>query len=194
MEPTTGKVTIGAFKNRRPKRREPMALNQDEVHKILDAAISNPKHHAIIGFMYYCGLRVDAVCHMTKAWIPAPHRLVYVPKEYSKVKRPYTAVIPTCFRVEVLNWLNNPIIMDRLFIIKRTSVWDLCQKYAEKAGIAKGCFPHALRASCAVWLIRNRDADVAAAQLGHKDASMTWRHYSPLDEQQKLDQIEDAEM
>lgn len=162
----------------RREKRLPVVLSREETARLL-AAISNPKHLAILTTIYGLGLRVSEAAHLQVTDIDSQRMVVrirqgkghkdrYVKlhpilleklRTYWKIDRPKTWLFPGADA-------NHPI--------HKNSIGQVCRKACKRAGLTKIVSPHALRHSYATHMLeKNTNIRVLQELLGHGSVRTT---------------------
>jgi len=168
---------FNAVKAPKSEKKLPTVLTKDEIKRLINAAL-NPKHRLLIEFMYSSGLRVSECVSIKlddldlnekigkirhgkgnkERYIILSDNLIQHLKEYVKARRyesPY-----------IFSRNNKPITARQ--------AQKVVKEAANKAGIKKNVFCHALRSSFATHLLEaGTDIRVIQELLGHSNLSTT---------------------
>jgi integrase/recombinase XerD len=183
-------------------RRAPGTLSIGEVEKLLAAPQGGDalalRDRAILELFYSSGLRVSELAGLTIQQLDleqgclrvfgkgAKERVVPVGGKAGEALRVYLAAgRPGLVRARTGSAL---FLSERGGALSRKTLWYLVQKYAERAGIARGVKPHQLRHSFASHLLGG-GADLRAIQemLGHANLETT-QIYTTVEEKRLVDQ------
>lgn len=183
-------------------RRVPGMLSADEVDKLLSAPRGGDafalRDRALLELFYASGLRVSELAGLMLQQLDLDNGYLRVFGKGSKER-----VVPVGGKaVEALRvYLESgrPVFVkpktgSALFLserggaLSRKTLWFIVQKYAEKAGIARGVKPHQLRHSFASHLLGG-GADLRAIQemLGHANLATT-QIYTAVEEKRLVEQ------
>lgn len=167
----------------------PHTLSQDEVFAVLAqpdvSTLAGLRDRAMLEVLYACGLRVSELIHLRMGNLFLNDRFVRVVGKGSKER-----VVPigeqaiACLKKYLFTarpvYAKTPYSADYVFInqrgkpFSRMGIWQIIQKYVQKAGIQKKTSPHTFRHSFATHLLEG-GADLRAVQemLGHSDIATT---------------------
>ncbi|MFW5923325.1 MAG: site-specific tyrosine recombinase XerD [Planctomycetota bacterium] len=176
----------------------PEVLSVEQVESLLNAPDGEDRwfrrDRAVLELIYATGARASEVCgldlsavnkdygfvrcygkRMKERLVPIGNRALEAVEEYRQEERPRLAAKKG--EVEAL------FLSERGNRISRQTVWRIVSKYARKAGLGGGVYPHMLRHSFATHLLAG-GADLRAVQmmLGHVDISTT-EIYSHVDQE-----------
>ncbi len=183
-------------------RRVPGMLSASEVEKLLSAPQGGDafalRDRALLELFYASGLRVSELAGLTLQQLDldngylrvfgkgAKERVVPVGGKAVDALRVYLAAgRPSFVRTKTGSAL---FLSERGGALSRKTLWFIVQKYAERAGIARGVKPHQLRHSFASHLLGG-GADLRAIQemLGHANLATT-QIYTAVEEKRLVEQ------
>jgi len=183
-------------------RRVPGMLSASEVEKLLSAPQGGDafalRDRALLELFYASGLRVSELAGLMLQQLDldngylrvfgkgAKERVVPVGGKAVEALRIYLAAGRPAF---VKSKTGSALFLsERGGALSRKTLWFIVQKYAEKAGIARGVKPHQLRHSFASHLLGG-GADLRAIQemLGHANLATT-QIYTAVEEKRLVDQ------
>ncbi|MBX7157140.1 MAG: tyrosine recombinase [Verrucomicrobiae bacterium] len=169
-------------------RRLPETLSQIEIDQLLQAPFGNDvlslRNRAICELLYSCGVRVSELVNarlenvdLEKGYlrvigkgnkerlVPMGKVAIHALNDYLQKSRPQLIKIHTGGEI-FLGQHGRKLTITR--------IWEIVQAQAQRAGIQKRVYPHALRHSFATHLLQN-GADLRAIQemLGHADIATT---------------------
>lgn len=179
-------ATIDAIKF--PKKiRQP--LSDLELER-LRRACKSERDHALVNFLFATGCRVSEVVALNREDIDYERRQVKVFGKGSKER----VVFLNAAAIVSLNayfaaredhsralFVSNRCPHQRL---KKNAIENIIKKLGKAAGIARRCFPHLLRHTCASFLLKGMKLDEVQVYLGHESIDTT-RIYAKTD----LDQL-----
>lgn len=186
----------------RRARRVPSALGRDEVDRLLAAPQGGDamalRDRALLELFYSSGLRVSELAGLGLSSLDLEHGFVRVFGKGAKER-----VVPVGGRaadaLKIYIEAGRPGLVraktgSALFLserggpLSRKTLWYIVQKYAAKAGLAKGVKPHQLRHSFASHLLGG-GADLRAIQemLGHANLETT-QIYTAVEEKRLVEQ------
>lgn len=177
------------IKSMKAEKKLPTVLTKDEVKRLIEAA-ENPKHKLMIEFMYSSGLRVSEVVKLKMDDLDLHEKIGKVVS--GKGKKDRLIILSTNLIEHLRNYLttrkdNNPYVFkvaDRSMSIRQAQ--QVVKTTAEKAGIKKRVFCHALRSSFATHLLEDgTDIRMIQELLGHSSISTTERYTKVSTEQLK---------
>lgn len=133
------------------------SLDRDEFEKLWEAAV---KGDALDRLIFVCaghlGMRASEVAHMKKDWVDFQRQTVNVPKKDGgfEAKSPASArSIPyKDLRDRVSTELRRYFDYNEAVGTSRSTVFRRVKNMAERAGLTRKVYPHALRATCAFQL------------------------------------------
>jgi len=159
------------------ERKLPVVLSRREIVALMDA-ISNPKHRLIIELMLSSGLRVSECVSIKKTDIDLDEKMITI--HGGKGRKDRVTILSDTTAERILAFIKGNFSESvYLFPSKDGHVSvKLAQKIikqaAERAGIKKNIFCHALRSSFATHLLENgTDIRLIQVLLGHADLSTT---------------------
>lgn len=183
-------------------RRVPGMLTAEEVEKLLAAPTGGDafalRDRALLELFYASGLRVSELAGLTLQQVDldngylrvfgkgAKERVVPIGGKAVEALRVYLASgRPAFVRTKTGSAL---FLSERGGALSRKTLWFIVQKYAAKAGIARGVKPHQLRHSFASHLLGG-GADLRAIQemLGHANLATT-QIYTAVEEKRLVEQ------
>jgi integrase len=77
--------------------REPKPINDEDVKVFMDRIKNNRQMFLFVLFEYYCLMRPGEIRLMKISWIDFGRKIINIPKEINKTKRPKTPIVPTEF-------------------------------------------------------------------------------------------------
>lgn len=175
----------------------PDVLLAEEVAQILDApekeTAAGLRDAAILETLYGTGMRVSELVELELNQILVEidfirvigkgnkERLVPLGEINKKILEQYMREVRPLFIHNPSHTKNKVFLNQRGKPLTRMSVWNIVQKYTEKAGVNKHVYPHAFRHSFATHLLEG-GADLRAVQemLGHSSI-MTTEIYTHID-------------
>ncbi len=174
------KNIMGDIKAPKIEKKLPTVLTMDEVKSLLEAA-KNPKHRLLIELLYSSGLRVSEAVKLrvndldldenmgtVRAGKGKKDRNIILSKSFVKALKPY---------LEEREVDSNYIFNSRRGHLTERMAQRVVNESAERAGIKKRVFCHALRSSFATHLLdAGTDIRVIQVLLGHSDISTTQRY------------------
>lgn len=175
------KVELDRIPLPRYEKKLPLILSREEVKSLLEAP-KNLGHRAILATMYGAGLRVSEVTTLKVADLDRERKVIHVRGGKGNKDRqvmfaePLREVLVAYWRWKrPADWLfpgGNPGCP-----ISRESVFQLCRKAAQRAGIDKAVHPHSLRHAFATHLLDDGvSLLVIQALLGHSNLKTTARY------------------
>jgi integrase/recombinase XerD len=162
----------------RKPRHLPTVLSQEEVKRLLDAAVSL-KHRAMMMALYGAGLRVSEACHLSVSDIDSNRMVIHIRQAKGHKDRDVmlSPVLLDALRQywkcsRPKGWLFPGQIADKPITTK--AVFLLIRRAAARAKITRTVSPHTLRHSFATHLLES-GTDVRTIQLllGHRDLETT---------------------
>ena len=164
----------------------PIILSKTEVKALLEAP-KNLKHRAILATMYGAGLRVSEVTRLKVPDLDRERRVIWVRGGKGRKDRqvmlaePLREVLAAYWRWKrPTDWLFPGGKPDSS--IACVSVFRICRKAAQAAGITKRVHPHSLRHAFATHLLEDGvNLLVIQALLGHKNLKTTARYLHVAD-------------
>ena len=178
----------------KPEKKLPIVLTKEEIKSLINAA-KNQKHKLLIEFLYSSGLRVSEAVSIKLKDLDLNERIGIV--KSGKGKKDRLIIISNNivehiekhierqekkgYKSEFLFHVKNP---EKHLSIRQAQ--KIIQKAAEKAGIQKRVFCHALRSSFATHLLESGiDIRVIQELLGHSNLQTTQRYTKVSTEQIK---------
>lgn len=187
-----GILDMGIFSGiRMPKaeKKLPVVLTREEVRAII-SAIENRKHRLLVKMLYSSGLRVSECVRLRKDDLYLEERMGKVVSGKGKKDRYF--ILSQNLIPELREYLKERkggsqfIFSFRQSHIGVRQAQLILKKAAERAGIRKRVFPHALRSSFATHLLEaGTDIRVIQELLGHSNLSTTQRYTKISTEQLK---------
>jgi integrase/recombinase XerD len=177
-------VDRGLEPPRRPERL-PHYLNEEEVHRLFEAAHDSPRDWAILHVLGFGGLRVSELCHLEVEDVEFDHNLLHV--RSGKGDKDREVVLEDRTRAALERYLSDRGVAGvqslRLFPVTPVTVERMVRKRAHEAGIVQRVTPHVLRHTLATTLLR-RGCDIRYIQklLGHASVATT-QIYTHVDTQ-----------
>jgi site-specific recombinase XerD len=167
---------------RRVSERLPEILSPAEVERLL-AAVSRPKHRAMLMTLYGAGLRVSEVCELVPADIDSQRMLIRVRGGKGDKDR-YVMLSTRLLAVLREYWRLRPPRGPYLFPsprpdkpLSRMAVFRVVRRAARRAGLRKRVNPHMLRHCFATHLLEaGTDIRVIQVLLGHRSLRTTARY------------------
>lgn len=172
------------------ERRLPVALNQEEINKLLDQPDIERKlglrDRAILETLYATGMRVSELINLELQDLHEDLGLVRVLGKGSKERLIPISSVALHWIKKYQQEVRDPLILktgqndQHVFLnsrgkqLTRQAIWQMIKKYCQTAGITKDVTPHTLRHTFATHLLEN-GADLRVVQeiLGHSDISTT---------------------
>ena len=159
----------------------PVVLSPQEVQRLL-AAVTNPKHRAMLMVAYAGGLRVSEVAQLRIEDIDSRRMVIHVRHTKSKKDR-FVPLSPRLLEELRAYWrIGRPRSFlfpgpDPLRPITRGTIRTVCRNAARRAGIEKRVSPHTLRHCYATHLLEH-GVDIRTIQLllGHGSLRTTSRY------------------
>ena len=155
----------------------PTVLSKDEIKKMLSET-KNKKHRLLIEFLYASGLRVSEAVNMKIDDLDLKEKIGTV--KSGKGKKDRLIILSNTMIKHLESYLkkrkdNNPYVFhskDKQLSIRQAQ--KIVKKSAEKAGINKRVFCHALRSSFATHLLEEGvDIRIIQELLGHSSLNTT---------------------
>jgi site-specific recombinase XerD len=167
---------------RRDGERLPTILSPAEVERLI-AAVSRPKHRAMLMTLYGAGLRVGEVCALVPADIDSQRMLIRVRAGKGNKDR-YVMLSPRLLATLREYWRLRPPRGPYLFPsprpdkpLSRMAVFRVVRRAARRAGLRKRVSPHVLRHCFATHLLEaGADIRVIQVLLGHRSLRTTARY------------------
>lgn len=140
------------------------------------------KYYYIIKFMGYTGARISEVVKLDVTSVKNGYMEII--SKGSKFRRIY---IPKDFQKELLKYIDEKHIEDKIFNITPRGISDMLKKIAEELNIdSKKVHPHSFRHMFAInFLKNNKDITLLADLLGHSNLDTTKIYLRRTEEEQK---------
>lgn len=184
-----GKGIFVKIKLPKAEKKLPTVLSKDEIRKILNVT-KNPKHKLLIAFLYSSGLRVSEAVSMKIDDLDLKERMGIV--RAGKGKKDRNIILSESLINDLKRYLEtrkdeSPYVFnikERYITIRQAQ--RIVKEAANRAGIKKRVFCHALRSSFATHLLENgTDIRVIQELLGHSNLATTQRYTEVSREQLK---------
>jgi len=175
-----GKGIFAKIKLPKAEKKLPTVLSKEEIRNLLDAT-KNDKHRLLIAFLYSSGLRVSEAVSMKIDELDLAERMGIV--RAGKGKKDRNIILSESLVNDLKRYLGNrkdenPYVFnvkDRHIVIRQAQ--RIVKEAANRAGIKKRVFCHALRSSFATHLLEaGTDIRIIQELLGHSDLSTTQRY------------------
>jgi site-specific recombinase XerD len=169
-----------------PKRpqRLPTVLSQDEVRRLIDAALT-PLHRLVLMILYATGLRRTELVRLKVADLDSHAMVIHV--RGGKGRKDRDVMLPATLLDALRQYWRNLEHKPRVWLfpggrwhsrieqpMTDKVVWYACQQAALRAGIDKPVHPHTLRHSFATHLLEaGTDLRTIQLLLGHSDLKAT---------------------
>ncbi|MDP6648445.1 MAG: tyrosine-type recombinase/integrase [Candidatus Woesearchaeota archaeon] len=170
-------TAFNAVKAPKSEKKLPTVLTKDEIKKILDA-VENPKHRLLIEFMYSSGLRVSECVSLKIDDLDLKEKMGKI--RHGKGNKERHIILSSNLIGHFNDYLSTKKDKSQfIFSVKGRPIsvrqaQKVVKGAAEKAGIKKRVFCHALRSSFATHLLEaGTDIRVIQELLGHSDLSTT---------------------
>jgi len=175
------KIELDRIPLPRYEKKLPLILSREEVKSLLEAP-ENLGHRAILATMYGAGLRVSEVTNLKVADLDRERKVIHV--RGGKGNKDRQVMFAQPLREVLVAYWRWKRPADWLFPggspgcpISRESVFQLCRKAAQRAGIDKAVHPHSLRHAFATHLLDDGvSLLVIQALLGHANLKTTARY------------------
>lgn len=140
------------------------------------------KYYYLIKFMGYTGARISEVVKLDVTSVKNGYMETI--SKGSKFRRIY---IPKDFQNELIKYIDDKHIEDRLFTITPRGISDMLKKIAEELDIdSKKVHPHSFRHMFAInFLKENKDITLLADLLGHSNLDTTKIYLRRTEEEQR---------
>lgn len=140
------------------------------------------KYYYIIKFMGYTGARISEVIKLDKKSVELGY--LEIISKGAKFRRIY---IPKEFQIELLEWIKEKNIENKLFEITPRGISGTLKKIAAELNIdSKKVHPHSFRHMFAInFLKNNKDITLLADLLGHSNLDTTKIYLRRTEEEQK---------
>lgn len=171
----------------RKERKLPDVLSKEEIQLLLKTA-ENPKHKALIGLIYSCGLRRNEARMMKITDIDSKRMLIKIEGAKGKKDRYVQLANSTLALLRDYYRASKPVYW--LFEGRNgnqysaESIFNVIRNTALRAGIKKRVYPHILRHSFAThYLEQGTDLRYIQEWLGHESSKTTeiYTHVSKVD-------------
>ncbi|HZY71013.1 MAG TPA: site-specific tyrosine recombinase/integron integrase [Thermoplasmata archaeon] len=186
-------IAEGLEAPRRPERL-PRYLNEDEMHRLLEAVHESPRDSAMVHVLAFGGLRVSELCHLEVTDIEFERNILHI--RSGKGDRDREVVLDDRGRAAIDRYLTERALagenVARLFPVGAVTVERVVRRAAERAGIPRRVTPHTLRHTLATTLL-SRGCDIRYIQklLGHASVATT-QIYTHVDTQALRDAYQRA--
>lgn len=186
-------IAEGLEAPRRPERL-PRYLNEDEMHRLLEAVHESPRDSAMVHVLAFGGLRVSELCHLEVTDIEFERNILHI--RSGKGDRDREVVLDDRGRAAIDRYLTERALagenVSRLFPVGAVTVERVVRRAAERAGIPRRVTPHTLRHTLATTLL-SRGCDIRYIQklLGHASVATT-QIYTHVDTQALRDAYQRA--
>ena len=186
-------IAEGLEAPRRPERL-PRYLNEDDMHRLLEAVHDSPRDSAIVHVLAFAGLRVSELCHLEVNDIEFERNILHI--RSGKGDRDREVVLEDRSRAAIDRYLTERALAGenhvRLFPVGSVTVERVVRKAAQRAGITHRVTPHVLRHTLATTLL-SRGCDIRYIQklLGHASVATT-QIYTHVDTQALRDAYQRA--
>ncbi|MGC8580006.1 MAG: tyrosine-type recombinase/integrase [bacterium] len=175
----------------------PGYLTPVEINSMLEACKDNKRDHLLINLLWQTGCRITEALKLTKGDIDSYNLSIKVltEKRRNKKNKPVYRIIPISAGLsnELLNYILNYNIQDKLFNISRQRAFQIIRAIANKTGIiTKPIHPHTFRHSFAVNCIsQGVPLPVVKDLLGHSSilTTMVYLKIVQQDARQFLSQV-----
>jgi len=180
------KIEIDRIPLPRYEQKLPVILSKEEVKALLEAP-RNLGHRAILAVMYGAGLRISEAAGLKVDDIDGKRKVIWV--RGGKGRKDRQVMLAEPLREVLAAYWRWKRPTDWLFPggkpgcpITCGTVFETCQKAAQRAGIAKRVHPHSLRHAFATHLLEDGvNLLVIQALLGHKNLRTTARYLHVAD-------------
>jgi integrase/recombinase XerD len=169
---------------RRPERL-PRYLNEEEMHRLLEAVKGSPRDSAIIHILAFGGLRVGELCHLLLEDIEFERNILHI--RSGKGDKDREVVLEDRTRAAIDRYLADRTLSGteerRLFPVGPVTVERIVRRAARSAEVPRRVTPHMLRHTLATALL-SRGCDIRYIQklLGHASVATT-QIYTHVDTQ-----------
>lgn len=153
----------------------PEYLTKEEADTLIAAVPQNKQRDALLlMFLWMTGCRITEALSISKGDVDFYNRTVRI--KWLKRRKAMQRILPLhpklAYSMSVYCGTLN--LADKLFPITRQRAFQIVQRYAKLAGVAKKVHPHTLRHSFAVYFLKERKNIVALQKLlGHSQITMT---------------------
>lgn len=160
-------------------------LDNEEVHRLLEASKKDPRDSAMLHLLFSTGLRVSELVSLDREQVNLARqefsvrgkgdklRIIFISNKAKEVLEKYLNKRKDTDPALFIRQVKNPAEHDDLRLTAR-SVQRIVKKYAAIAGLVKKVTPHVLRHSFATDLLQS-GADIRSVQamLGHSSINTT---------------------
>ncbi len=166
-------------------------LRLPEIHAVAEAAKSlryGERNHLLVRLLFQTGLRISEALSLTPSDLVQVDG-VYAARVKGKGRKERWVHIPPALYSELRDYILFHSIQphQKIFKVHRTNAWRMLQKAARQAGLFKRVFPHILRHSHAIEVLRQtRNPRVVQLHLGHSSATTTMRYLITLEQEEAL--------
>jgi len=165
--PVVQKIALSRYENRDL----PSYLTTIETQAMLQACESNRRDHLLLNILWQTGCRIGEALSISRDDID-PHgsciRIVTEKQKGKKNKSHRIIPIGSDLLSEILTYILDYHITDRLFDFSRQRAFQIIKKTAIKAGITKRVSPHVFRHSFSIHCLRSgMPLPVLQKILGH---------------------------
>ncbi len=191
---TFGLTTADTMEAPRRPDRLPRYLNEEEMHRLLQAASTSPRDNAIVHVLAFGGLRVGELCHLLLEDVEFERNILHV--RSGKGDKDREVVLEDRSRAAIDRYLTERKLSGdtdhRLFPVGPVTVERVVRRAARDAGIPRRVTPHMLRHTLATALL-SRGCDIRYIQklLGHASVATT-QIYTHVDTQALRDAYQRA--
>ncbi|MBW3015027.1 tyrosine-type recombinase/integrase [Candidatus Woesearchaeota archaeon] len=177
------KNIFGRIKTVKAEKKIPTVLSKDEVQNIL-AVIKNSRDRLMVEFMYSAGLRVSEVVELDARNLDFKEKIGTV--KAGKGKKDRLIILSDKLIKGLQRHIESEGVEGLVFPVSKRYVQKVVSSAAEKAGIKKRVFCHALRSSFATHLLEaGTDIRIIQELLGHANLATTERYTKVSKEQLK---------
>jgi integrase/recombinase XerD len=191
---TFGLTTADSLEPPRRPERLPRYLNEEEMHRLLEATKGSARDSAIVHVLGFGGLRVSELCHLLVEDIEFERNVLHV--RSGKGDKDREVVLEDRTRAAIDRYLTERRLAGdpggRLFPVGPVTVERIVRRGARDAGLARRVTPHMLRHTLATTLL-SRGCDIRYIQrlLGHASVATT-QIYTHVDTQALRDAYQRA--
>ncbi len=189
-----GLTTADSLEPPRRPERLPRYLNEEEMHRLLEATKGSARDSAIVHVLAFGGLRVSELCHLLVEDIEFERNILHV--RSGKGDKDREVVLEDRTRAAIDRYLTERRLAGdvggRLFPVGPVTVERVVRRGAADAGLARRVTPHMLRHTLATTLL-SRGCDIRYIQrlLGHASVATT-QIYTHVDTQALRDAYQRA--
>jgi integrase len=147
-------------------------LTDDEVKKIVQAAINGRRDYIILRLLAKTGMRVGELCRIEVKDIDFKNHLIYIPvaKRDERREVPMDHVTSQLLQFYIMD----KKISGKVWNITTRAVQNIVDKYAALAGLTKNVSPHSFRHYFGTNLVRHGMSEFRVMKLmGHRSVSTT---------------------